>query len=264
MIDLLGRLRGGLDETRREELLERFDLDPTKKGRAYSKGNRQKVALVAALSSDVELLLLDEPTAGLDPLMENVFRSCIEDERRRGPDRPAVQPHPLRGRAPLRPRQHHQVGTHRRDRHARRAAPPHPDPHRGRADPPGPRDAQRAPGRPRPADHRPPPDPGRRRGRARRGPGHAVVGRRDLPAQRTAHPRGDLPAALRGGQRRLTGRSVPAPRGGVRRRGPTASRARETAGPGMAHLRRRPLLIPSPLHATASRTRARQGRAGGG
>src|ERR671913_1421652 len=63
-IDLLGRLRGGLDRDRRTELLERFDLDPRKKGRAYSKGNRQKVALVAALASDVELLLLDEPTAG--------------------------------------------------------------------------------------------------------------------------------------------------------------------------------------------------------
>src|SRR4051812_43123074 len=66
-IDLLGRLRGGLNERRRAELLERFELDPTKKGRAYSKGNRQKVALVAALASDVELLLLDEPTSGLDP-----------------------------------------------------------------------------------------------------------------------------------------------------------------------------------------------------
>ena len=83
-IDLLGRLRGGLDETRRAELLERFELDPTKKGRAYSKGNRQKVALVAALASDVELLILDEPTSGLDPLMEEVFRSCIADERSRG------------------------------------------------------------------------------------------------------------------------------------------------------------------------------------
>ena len=70
VIDLLGRLRGGLDQRRRAELLERFELDPTKKGRAYSKGNRQKVALVAALASDVELLLLDEPTSGLDPLME--------------------------------------------------------------------------------------------------------------------------------------------------------------------------------------------------
>ena len=69
VIDLLGRLRGGLDPARKARLLERFELDPTKKGRAYSKGNRQKVALVAALASDVELLLLDEPTAGLDPLM---------------------------------------------------------------------------------------------------------------------------------------------------------------------------------------------------
>ncbi len=69
-IDLLGRLRGGLDEKRRAELIERFELDPTKKGRSYSKGNRQKVALVAALSADVELLVLDEPTSGLDPLME--------------------------------------------------------------------------------------------------------------------------------------------------------------------------------------------------
>ena len=76
MIDLLGRLRGGVDPARRAELLERFDLDPTKKGRTYSKGNRQKVALVAALASDVELLLLDEPTSGLDPLMEAVFRDC--------------------------------------------------------------------------------------------------------------------------------------------------------------------------------------------
>ena len=84
VIDLLGRLRGGLDENRRKDLLERFDLDPTKKGRAYSKGNRQKVALVAALASDVELLLLDEPTAGLDPLMEAVFQECVEEVRRAG------------------------------------------------------------------------------------------------------------------------------------------------------------------------------------
>src|SRR6266498_5485193 len=83
VIDLLGRLRGGLDPDRRDALLKRFDLDPTKKGRAYSKGNRQKVALVAALASDVELLILDEPTSGLDPLMEEVFRQCIEEERQR-------------------------------------------------------------------------------------------------------------------------------------------------------------------------------------
>jgi len=84
VIDLLGRLRGGLDSGRRADLLARFQLDPTKKGRTYSKGNRQKVALVAALASDVELLLLDEPTAGLDPLMEAVFRDCIAEERARG------------------------------------------------------------------------------------------------------------------------------------------------------------------------------------
>src|SRR6201991_426124 len=81
VIDLLGRLRGGLDRRKRTELLERFDLDPTKKGRTYSKGNRQKVALVAALSANVELLILDEPTSGLDPLMESVFQDCIAEER---------------------------------------------------------------------------------------------------------------------------------------------------------------------------------------
>jgi ABC-2 type transport system ATP-binding protein len=83
VIDLLGRLRGGLDPKKRDDLLQRFDLDPTKKGRTYSKGNRQKVALVAALASDVELLILDEPTSGLDPLMEEVFRQFIEEERHR-------------------------------------------------------------------------------------------------------------------------------------------------------------------------------------
>jgi ABC-2 type transport system ATP-binding protein len=83
VIDLLGRLRGGLDPKKRDDLLRRFDLDPTKKGRTYSKGNRQKVALVAALASDVELLILDEPTSGLDPLMEEVFRQCIEEEGHR-------------------------------------------------------------------------------------------------------------------------------------------------------------------------------------
>jgi ABC-2 type transport system ATP-binding protein len=83
VIDLLGRLRGGLNKQRRAELLERFDLDPRKKGRAYSKGNRQKVALVAALASDVELLILDEPTAGLDPLMEEVFREVVREQLQR-------------------------------------------------------------------------------------------------------------------------------------------------------------------------------------
>ena len=83
-IDLLGRMRGDADPTRRDELIARFELDPTKKGRAYSKGNRQKVALVAAFASDAELLILDEPTSGLDPLMEEVFRACVSDERARG------------------------------------------------------------------------------------------------------------------------------------------------------------------------------------
>ena len=83
-IDLLGRLRGGLDPARRAELLERFDLDPRKKARSYSKGNRQKVALVAALASDAELLILDEPTSGLDPLMEAVFQECIREVRAEG------------------------------------------------------------------------------------------------------------------------------------------------------------------------------------
>jgi len=78
-IDALGALRGGLDPRRRAELIERFELDPTKKGRAYSKGNRQKVALVAALASDAELLILDEPTSGLDPLMEAVFQRCVQE-----------------------------------------------------------------------------------------------------------------------------------------------------------------------------------------
>ncbi|RSM38120.1 ABC transporter ATP-binding protein [Amycolatopsis balhimycina DSM 5908] len=84
VIDLLGRLRGGLDPKRRKRYLDLFELDPRTKGRAYSKGNRQKVAVVAALASDVELLLLDEPTSGLDPLMEQIFRECVREERERG------------------------------------------------------------------------------------------------------------------------------------------------------------------------------------
>ncbi|MBL7502713.1 ABC transporter ATP-binding protein [Frankia sp. CNm7] len=83
-IDLLGNLRGGLDETRRAELVDRFELDPTKRGRQYSKGNRQKVAIVAALASRAELLILDEPTSGLDPLMEAVFQDEIAREKAQG------------------------------------------------------------------------------------------------------------------------------------------------------------------------------------
>lgn len=84
VIDLFGRLRGDLDRRRRDELLERFQLDPTKKTRSYSKGNRQKVGLVAALASAAELLLLDEPTSGLDPLMESVFQDCIRELKAQG------------------------------------------------------------------------------------------------------------------------------------------------------------------------------------
>ena len=84
VIDLFGRLRGDLNRRRRDELLERFQLDPTKKTRSYSKGNRQKVGLVAALASDAELLLLDEPTSGLDPLMESVFQDCIREVKTQG------------------------------------------------------------------------------------------------------------------------------------------------------------------------------------
>jgi len=84
VIDVFGRLRGDLDPGRRDELLERFELDPTKKARTYSKGNRQKVALVAALASAAELLVLDEPTSGLDPLMEVEFQACIREVKAEG------------------------------------------------------------------------------------------------------------------------------------------------------------------------------------
>ncbi len=83
-IDFLARLRGGNNRARREELIERFELDPHKKARTYSKGNRQKVAIVAAFSSDVELYILDEPTSGLDPLMEKVFQQCVREVAERG------------------------------------------------------------------------------------------------------------------------------------------------------------------------------------
>jgi ABC-2 type transport system ATP-binding protein len=84
-VDLLIRMRDGEPTTsRRAELLERFELDPTKKGRAYSKGNRQKVALVAAFATDAELLILDEPTSGLDPLMEEVFNQCVAERTAAG------------------------------------------------------------------------------------------------------------------------------------------------------------------------------------
>lgn len=84
VIDMFLRLRGSYNKSRRNELVERFDLDPRKKTRTYSKGNRQKVALIAALAADVDLLLLDEPTAGLDPLMEVVFQEVIKEMKTDG------------------------------------------------------------------------------------------------------------------------------------------------------------------------------------
>jgi len=84
ILDLLGGVHGGFDPARRDRLCEQFDFDPTKKGRDYSKGNRQKIALIAALMVDAELLVLDEPTTGLDPLMENEFRGCVRQAREAG------------------------------------------------------------------------------------------------------------------------------------------------------------------------------------
>ncbi|MFC4560044.1 ATP-binding cassette domain-containing protein [Virgibacillus kekensis] len=84
VIDLFVKLRGGNNKSKREELIKKFDLDPTKKCRTYSKGNRQKVALVAAFSSDADLYILDEPTSGLDPLMERVFQECVMNVKNQG------------------------------------------------------------------------------------------------------------------------------------------------------------------------------------
>ena len=85
-IDFLARLRGDgtVDTRRRDQLIERFELDPHKKARTYSKGNRQKVAIVAAFSCNAELYILDEPTSGLDPLMEKAFQQCVEEVADRG------------------------------------------------------------------------------------------------------------------------------------------------------------------------------------
>jgi ABC-2 type transport system ATP-binding protein len=83
-LDVIGATHGGVDTVRRAELIERFELDPTKRIRDYSKGNRQKVALVAALSATVDLLVLDEPTSGLDPLMEQAFQQCVRERREAG------------------------------------------------------------------------------------------------------------------------------------------------------------------------------------
>ncbi len=83
-LDILGSTQGSVDDRRRDDLIEQFQLDPTKRVRDYSKGNRQKVALIAALAADAELLVLDEPTSGLDPLMEQAFQQCVRDRREHG------------------------------------------------------------------------------------------------------------------------------------------------------------------------------------
>lgn len=84
VIDFLGRLNGQVNSNLKQELIEKFQLNPKKKCRSYSKGNRQKVALVSAFLSDAEILILDEPTSGLDPLMEQVFQSCILEAKKQG------------------------------------------------------------------------------------------------------------------------------------------------------------------------------------
>jgi len=84
VIDLFVHLRGAFHKERRDQLVRDFDLDPTKKCRTYSKGNRQKVALIAAFASDADLFILDEPTSGLDPLMEQVFQACVIEQKNKG------------------------------------------------------------------------------------------------------------------------------------------------------------------------------------
>lgn len=178
-IDLLTRLhgsQGSRNGQRRDELLDRFDLDPTKKGRTYSKGNRQKVALVAALASDAPLLLLDEPTSGLDPLMERVFQDELVRVRDEGRT-VMLSSHIL---SELR------EGLLRREHRARRAgrrlgfvdgpAPPGAHPRR--------RDLHRRPGR----DRRSRPIRGERVGRC--------APRSGRPHGHATHPRGALPRQI--------------------------------------------------------------------
>ena len=196
VIDLLGRLRGGLDEARVAELVERFELDPTKKGRSYSKGNRQKVALVAALAADVELLVLDEPTSGLDPIMESVFQTYVDEFRDRG-HTVLLSSHILAEVERLCDRVSIiRAGRTRRDRDAGRAPAPDPDLDRRRAGRPaaGPGRAGRR-ARPGRRGH---PGPVRdRHRRAGRGARRAARGRGPLADQPAAHPGGAVPAPLR-------------------------------------------------------------------
>ena len=122
-LELFARLQGGVDEAYRAELVERFELDLSKRARAYSKGNRQKVALVAAFARRPDVLLLDEPTSGLDPLMEQQFRRCVHEASERGPDDLPVVAHPVGGRGAVRPRRHPPRRQARRGVVGRRAPP---------------------------------------------------------------------------------------------------------------------------------------------
>ena len=167
------------------------------KCRAYSKGNRQKVALVAAFASDVELYLLDEPTSGLDPLMEVVFQDVVRELRDAGPHGAAVQPHPGRGRGAVRPRHDHPRRPRRRDRNVRRAAPP--DPHDASSSrPPKPIDTLRRAARRARREHRPHACAVQRRHRrAQPRPGAPRRVRRAVADQLPADARRALPAPLR-------------------------------------------------------------------
>jgi ABC-2 type transport system ATP-binding protein len=125
VIDVLSSLTGGLDPERKRRMIEKFDLDPTKKARTYSKGNRQKVALVAALASRAELLILDEPTSGLDPLMEAAFTECIQEIKKEGRS-VLLSSHIFSEVEKLADNHHHQGGCHCRIRYTRTAAPSYP------------------------------------------------------------------------------------------------------------------------------------------
>ena len=126
-IDLLGRLRGGLDPVRRADLLERFELDPTKKGRTYSKGNRQKVALIAGARVRRRAAAARRADLRARPAEGDGVPGVHPGGPPRGAHRAAVEPHPGRGRGALRPREHHPRGEDGRDREPDRAAPSHAD-----------------------------------------------------------------------------------------------------------------------------------------
>ncbi len=232
------RPAAGSTNERRADLVERFDLDPTKRARDYSKGNRQKVALVAALATDAELLVLDEPTSGLDPLMEQHLPGGGARAAGRGRHGAAVEPPPRRGRGARRPGEHHPARPDGGERHPARPAPAHPHqgarrhrwrPRRSGCDAGGRRPRDRAARRPRrhPLQHRP--GPPRRR-------------RRPPPPGRHPHPHGGPTEPGRALPQHLRGRR-PRAGGGRPRRAATPRRRRQA--------RRRPRPGPSRVRPTA-------------